>query len=234
MSAASARRRARGLKHLAGPGSDAPVGTTVQVVRRRLVEVGGSWLCRARLAAGSRPGRDEGDHACLLEAVARGLRSGQSMIGALGEAAEAEAERGPGVALARSVRLADSGLGVGAVVEDWVASRPSGARVLAGTALALGAELGGAQARALDAAAASLRERASLEREVRALSSQARASAGVMVLAPLVFAVFSGATNPRVAQVLTSTPLGWACLLGGLLLDGAGAGWMARLARRIR
>ena len=106
--------------------------------------------------------------------------------------------------------------------------------MLAGTALALGAELGGAQARCLDAAAASLRERASLEREVRALSSQARASAAVMVAAPMGFAVFSGTTDPRVAQVLVSTPLGWACLVGGLLLDGLGAGWMARLARRIR
>ena len=94
--------------------------------------------------------------------------------------------------------------------------------------------MGGTQARCLDAAAASLRERASLEREVRALTSQARASAGVMVLAPLGFALFSCATNPRVAQVLIATPLGWACVVGGLVLDGAGAGWMVRLARRVR
>ncbi len=187
-----------------------------------------------RLAGWRRPGRDESDHACLLEAVARSLRSGQSLVGAIREGAEAEAEAGPGVALARSVRLADSGVGVVAVVDDWVGARPSGPRLLAGTALAMGAEMGGAQARCLDAAAASLRERASLEREVRALTSQARASAGVMVSAPLGFAVFSCATNPRVAQVLTATPLGWACMMGGLVLDATGAGWMLRLARRVR
>ena len=187
-----------------------------------------------RLEGWGRPGRDESDHAYLLEAVARSLRSGQSLVGAIREGAEAEVERGPGEALARSVRLADSGVGVVTVVDDWVGPCPNGPRSLAGTALAIGAEMGGAQARCLDAAAASLRERASLEREVRALTSQARASAGLMVLAPLGFALFSCATNPRVAQVLTATPLGWACVAAGLALDGAGAGWMLRMARRVR
>ncbi len=235
MSSGSVRRRARSLTGLAEPPPRGFAGRPDQVDRRHRPSASvPQWLRGIRVATASRPGRDEGDHACLLEAVARSLRSGQSMIGAVAEAAEAEVERGPGAALARSVRLADSGLGVGAVVDDWVARGPGGPRVLAGTALALSAELGGAQARCLDSAAASLRERASLEREVRALSSQARASAGVMVAAPLGFAFLSAATNPRMAQILVSTPLGWACVVGGLLLDGAGAGWMARLARRIR
>ncbi len=229
------RRRARALVGQAEPATTGLDRRSDRVSRagRRVVDRLGS-RGRAVHERWGRPGQDEGDHANLLEAVARSLRSGQSMSRSLREAAVGEVDRPPGRALAHSVRLADAGVAVVAVVDDWVGAAPTRPRVMAGTALALGAELGGAQARCLDAAAASLRERASLEREVRALTSQARASAGVMVLAPLGFAVFSSATNPRVATVLTATPLGWGCLVGGLALDGAGAAWMARLSRRVR
>ncbi len=118
------------------------------------------------------------------------------------------------------------------MIEGWVGSRPTPARMLAGTALALGAEIGGAHARSLDGAAAGLRERAELSREVQALTSQARASAAVMVLAPVGFAAYAWTADGRVARLVLTTPFGWACLLGGLGLDLAGAAWMARLTAR--
>jgi tight adherence protein B len=200
----------------------------------RIVEPSRDGSGHLRLGWWGRPGREESDHAALLEAVARSLRGGQSMVLALREAARSEPDRRPAAALARSARLADAGLGVVAVVDDWVGPEPGPARALAGAALALGAEVGGAQARSLDAAASSLRDRASLEREVRALTSQARASAAVMVLAPLGFAAYSWLTDPRVSQLLVGTPLGWACIAGGLGLDAIGAAWMAHVAGRVR
>jgi tight adherence protein B len=177
-----------------------------------------------------RPGRDEIDHACVLEAVARSLRTGQSMAAALAEAAVAEHPRPAAAALARSIRLLEAGQSVAEAVQDWSTGDPSQARGLSAAALGLGAELGGAQARSLDAAASSLRDRASLEREVRSLSSQARASAAVMVLAPLGFAAYTWMTDPRVASVVVGSPIGWGCLGGGAALDGLGALWMAHLA----
>ncbi len=201
-----------------------------------------AWVDRSR-AIRRRPGGDEIDHAEVLEAVARSLRGGQSLAVALAEAAEGGVGRPAGAALARSLRRLEAGAGVAVVIDDWVqagvgpvpspVTTAGHARVVAGAALALGAELGGAQARSLDAAAASLRDRASLEREVRALGAQARASAAVLVLAPLAFAAFSWATDPRVAQVLVASPLGWACVGLGLALDAAGASWMGRLARSV-
>jgi tight adherence protein B len=172
------------------------------------------------------------DHAVLLEAVARSLRGGQSLSGALIEAAGTVAGRAADQ-LVGSARLLEAGLGTVAVVEHWVDHEPDQARILAGAALALGAEVGGAHARSLDSAAASLRDRAGLQREVRALTSQARASAAVMVLAPLGFATFTSITEPRVGHVLVGTMLGWGCVGAGLVLDLVGAWWMARLAGRL-
>ena len=98
-------------------------------------------------------------------------------------------------------------------------------------ALCLGAETGGAQARAVDGVAATVRERLAVAAELRALSSQARISALVIGLAPIGFGAFAAATDPRTAQFMLHTPAGLALLVGGLILDALGWLWMQRLAR---
>ena len=95
-------------------------------------------------------------------------------------------------------------------------------------------EAGGSVAVVLDGVTDTLRDRVALDREVAALSSQARASAAVLIVAPVVFAALAAAADHRVAEVLLGQPLGWACLLGGAVLDGAGALWMSRLVGRAR
>jgi tight adherence protein B len=100
---------------------------------------------------------------------------------------------------------------------------------LAVTALALGGKAGGEVARALDRVAATLRERRELRAEVRALATQARASAGVLIVAPLAFAALVSTIEPAVAGFLLASPLGLACLAVGLALDGLGALWMAHI-----
>jgi tight adherence protein B len=98
----------------------------------------------------------------------------------------------------------------------------------------LAGDAGGSVASVLDGVTDTLRDRIALEREVAALSSQARASAAVLVVAPVVFAVLAAVADPRVARVLLGSPLGWACLAAGAALDGVGALWMARLVGRSR
>lgn len=119
-------------------------------------------------------------------------------------------------------------------VTRWRDAEPMPNRRLAATALELSADAGGASARVLDGVADSLRDRVALDREVAALSSQARASAVLLVVAPVVFTVFSGAIDPRIPATLFGTPVGWACLVIGLALDALGALWMARLLGRHR
>jgi tight adherence protein B len=166
----------------------------------------------------------------VLEEIARGLRTGASLRQAIIEAAPSVSglladELGAVIAvLGRGEPLVDA-------LEQWAASAARTGVGLAVAALCLGAETGGAQARAVDGVAATLRERLAVVSEVRALTSQTRASMLVIALSPLVFCAFASMTDPRTASFLFRTPIGLGCLAAGLTLDVIGALWMRRLSR---
>jgi tight adherence protein B len=165
-----------------------------------------------------------------LEAVARTLRSGASIRQAVEEAAAATP--GPlGDELARVVTAAGRGMPLVAALEELAERRPLPGVRLAVAALCLGIETGGAQARAVDGVAATLRERLGVAAEVRALAAQARISAVVIGLAPLGFGVFAAVTDPRTAQFVFHTTPGLALLCAGIALDTLGWLWMNRLCR---
>ena len=164
-----------------------------------------------------------------LDAIARAVRTGAALPQAVGEVAPAVPGR-----LGRELRdlAARSGSGVAFVasLDEWASRSPTPGVRLASAALALAAESGGRAAEAVDGVAATLRSRLAVADEVRALSSQARASAAVIALAPLAFGAAAGLTDGRTAAFFT-TPLGLALLATGLALDGLGAWWMSRLCR---
>jgi len=165
----------------------------------------------------------------VLDAIARALRSGASLMQALGEAS---LEEGPlQDELRRVVAEAERGAGVSAALDAWAERQPSGSIRLAAAALTLGAETGGANARAVDGVASTVRQRLAVAGEARALSAQPRVSAQVIGFAPIAFGAFSAATDPDLARMLFTTPLGWAMLLTGLALDLIGMRWMVRMAK---
>ena len=167
-----------------------------------------------------------------LESIARSLRSGASVRQAVGEAAGvAGGCRSLQVELATVAAQAGHGSSLVGALEALAERRPRPGVRLAVAALCLGIDTGGAQARAVDGVAATMRERLAVEAEVRALSSQARVSALVIGLAPLGFGAFAAATDPRTSQFLLHTPAGLSFVTIGLLLDGVGWLWMQRLCR---
>jgi Flp pilus assembly protein TadB len=184
------------------------------------------------LSGGAARVRRRSDRAlpALLDHVTRQLRSGASLPLAVRTAAAASPDAG-------TFRMADE-LAVGAplapAVEAWHRDCPTPARALVAAALLLASEAGGAVASVLDGVTDTLRDRIALDREVAALSSQARASAAVLVVAPVAFSVLAATADHRVADVLLGHPLGWACLAVGVALDGVGALWMSRLVGRSR
>lgn len=165
----------------------------------------------------------------LLEAVAGELRSGASLLQALRAAGRRSGRLA--AELGDVVRQVDRGRLLAAELEGWARRRPLPGLRLAVAALVLGAETGGVRGRAIDGVAETLRDRLALRREVAALSSQARASALVMAVTPLVFAGLAAAGDRRSATFLLGTPMGLGCLLLGLALDAAAAWWMHRLIR---
>ena len=189
-----------------------------------LTQIAARALCRRQDA------KVEAALPLALEAMARGLRSGASLRQAIDEASSAVT----GVLAADLMRIAveaERGTPVIEALEAWTVRRPLPGVQLAVAALALGAETGGAQARAIDGVAATLRQRLAVAAEARALATQARASAAVIAVAPLVFCALASAADPRLSAFLLRTPLGLVILAVGLALDAVGALWMARLTR---
>lgn len=158
----------------------------------------------------------------LLEDAARKLRAGTSLAGALAAAGgELASLRG---ALERGDTLA-------AALGAWARARPLPGVQLAAAALRLAAEQGGAQARAIDGVAATLRERLDRAAELRAATAQARASVAVLGVAPVAFALVSFLIDPRTARAALASPAGLVSITAGLALDGIAIAWMSRLMR---
>lgn len=163
-----------------------------------------------------------------LDDVARSLRSGASLRMALVEAST----RASGVLrddLSRVARELDGGSALHDALEQWEVRRPVRSVRLAVAALSLAAETGGASARAIDGVAATLRVNLGIAGEVKALASQAKMSALVIVLAPVAFTALAASADHRTARFLVATPFGLACLAGGLTLDALGWAWMRRI-----
>ncbi len=190
----------------------------------------------------------------VVEAVARSLRSGTSLRVALAEGAQ-----GATGSLAVELRGVHDTVTAGAslpeALDGWAARhRPCAAGLtpadrsrrgrnrarsrighpalaMTATVLAIAAEVGGAQARTVDALVASLRDQRAVIGEIRTAAAQARLSAVVMVLLPIGFAALQAVTNGAAAHFLLATAPGGVCLLVGLTLDALGAWWMRRLVR---
>jgi tight adherence protein B len=188
---------------------------------------------RAALARRTRARRDA-QLPGALERVASGLRAGSSLAACVADVASTTVPPlGPELqAVAHQVR---HGAGITAALERWSACPPASDEVrLAATALALGSTSGGEVARSLDLVAATLRERRQLAAEVRALATQARSSAAVLVLAPPAFTVVVSTVEPAVPRFLLASVPGLACLATGVALEVAGGAWMARILRSAR
>lgn len=170
-----------------------------------------------------------------LDAVARGLRSGASLRAALVEAAPPVRGTPMGEAASELAHRLGRGDELGGALDAVL--RPAGEPAGPGASLVvrslpLVAEVGGAPAQLVDSLAASVRDRQAARQEVRSLSTQARASAAVVVAAPVAFAALAASSDGRVAGFLLGSPVGWSLVGAGLALDVLGARWMAQLVRR--
>jgi tight adherence protein B len=171
-----------------------------------------------------------GDMVVVLDAVARALRGGAGVHEALRVSLPGAGVHRRG--LGAVVGSVASGRALPDALVAWRRHDPTPEVALATAVLGFGLHTGGSLARAVDGAAATLRERLALLGEVRVLATQARASAVVVGGAPLGFAALVVAADPRVGGVLLTTPVGWACVVTGVGLEVACVLWMRALVRR--
>jgi tight adherence protein B len=166
-----------------------------------------------------------------LDRLASALRAGVTVGPALIELAPDIADP-LGGELQRIARSIEHGAPIADALHEWALRGDSSRDVrLVAAALTIGARAGGEVARAVDGVAATLRERHELRAETRALATQARASASLLSVAPLVFAALVATVEPGAVAFLLTTPIGLACLVAGISLDAIGIVWMARITR---
>ena len=170
----------------------------------------------------------------LVELLAARMRSGHTVVTALGDAAGAS-DLGSTDPVATDLRSllarVDHGEPLTDALEWWARRRPlPPLRAVAG-ALAVAAVTGGAAAEALDGLARSLRDQLGAQAEALAQSAQARLSAIVVGAAPLGYLAFAALVDPGSVGLLLTTGVGRVCLVAGLALDAVAVVWMRRIVR---
>ena len=194
-----------------------------------------SWLGELRATIGDAVNagrRVDRDVPALAEAIARELRAGAGVQTAVLAGADQTSGRLRADRPWIQHRLA-AGAPVGETLRVWADRRRSQELGQLAAVISLGIELGGSLAPALDGLAGGIADRLAAAGEARAQSSQARASALFLIVSPIVFTAAASSFDPRHAEFLFGTPLGWVCVAVALGLDGLGAWWMWRLTERV-
>ncbi len=191
--------------------------------------IAGAVACEARRRRRSTRVRiaAQEDFPEALESLAEAIRAkGSLRLGILEVAASCPPSVAP--AFQRAASLLESGLSLEDAVEELtvVADLPGSAALE--LALRTHVEAGGNLPGALEALAASLRQRNSIRRELDSLTAQARLSSVVLALAPLGFAALSYVLGLG-GRFLLRTPQGLGLVVLGLALEGVGFLWVRRI-----
>jgi tight adherence protein B len=167
----------------------------------------------------------------VLHGLARELRAGGTLHHAVRFVVDDPSVAGPG--LRAAVERIDGGAGVREAIDRWATELAHPDADLVRAVLNTGATTGGAMAASLDRAAGSLRERVELQREIRALSSQARISALMLTVAPFAFLLLMITVDGSVLSAVVTTAPGRLGFGVGLVLDAVGWWWMRHLINRV-
>jgi tight adherence protein B len=212
-------------------GSAALVGWAVARVPGIVVAVSIAAISRAvrrRRALAVTPVIVEERFADAVGALAAAVRSGASLTQALRYAAT---EALPPVRddLGGVVEQLDTGIALDQALRSWSAARPDPNVELVVGALELHRRSGGDLPAVLDQVVGAIRDRVSISREVRSLTAQARMSAWILGLLPVGFFAFLWLTSRRDIEGAMSTPVGVACVIGGLVLELGAFAWIRKL-----
>jgi tight adherence protein B len=203
---------------VAGPGLAAAVVTASAILRH--------VFARRRRATGRRRAGEQ--LADAVSAISAGLRAGGSLVQAFAYARD-EAGEPLRSELSDLVERIDLGTPVGEALSGWADARDSeDVRLIAGV-LDLHRRSGGDLPSVLDGVAATLRERRAAQREVRALTAQARLSGSILGLLPIAFFGFLLLTSRAEMLRALASPLGSTALAVGLGMELMAFLWIRRL-----
>lgn len=194
-----------------------------------VVTIGGLWF-GLRLRRDRRRAKFQDQLADLLQLLAGSLRSGYGLLQAL-EMAATETESPTSDELSRVMAETRMGRDVSDALTSAADRMGSVDFGWAVQAMDINREVGGDLGEVLDAVAETIRTRAGVTRQVRALSAEGRISAVVLLALPPGVALLVSLSSPEYFEPLVADLRGYLMLgLMGFLM-AAGAIWLRRLIR---
>ncbi len=181
-------------------------------------------------AAGRRLAAIQGQLADTLMVIASSLRAGHSFLQSLDSAAK-EIDQPAAGEFGRVLREIRLGRDTDEALEALVERVGSQDLEWAVTAIEVQRKIGGNLAEVLETVANTIRERETLRRQMRVLSAESRISVVVLVVLPVLIAIYLMIVNPEYLRTLTTTTPGKIISIAALALMGIGYLWMKRITR---
>lgn len=165
-----------------------------------------------------------------LQMLSGSMRAGHSLLRAVDGAAE-EADAPMGEELRRVVNETRIGRDLTESLLDCSGRMKSQDFLWVAQAIQTHREVGGNLAELLDNVNETIRERAQVARQVRALSAEGRTSAVVLVALPIVMFFLMILVNPFYASTFLTTVPGWIMLAVVVIMLIVGSFWLSRLIK---
>jgi tight adherence protein B len=166
----------------------------------------------------------------VLRLISSGLRVGLSLRQAIALVID-ESPEPARTEFARVVARASIGVPMDVALDDLVRRVPSDELQMLVDAIDISSKTGGNLAKILDHLAGTIKARRSIQRKVRSLTGEARASGWVIAALPVGLGVFIMATQPPMREAMLSTPIGHLSLTLFVVLELVGAGLVKAMMR---
>ncbi|WP_427019314.1 type II secretion system F family protein (plasmid) [Pseudarthrobacter sp. P1] len=166
-----------------------------------------------------------GDNILLISG---GLRAGHSILRSIDAAAQ-EAAVPSSEEFARIVNETRVGRDLDEALTETAARMKSDDFAWIGQAIQINREVGGNLAEVLDHVGETIRERAEIKAQVKALSAEGRLSAIILIALPIGIALMLMVVNPKYLGVLTGSILGWVMLGVGAVMMTIGSLWLRKI-----
>ncbi|MCO1339130.1 hypothetical protein BJH93_09540 [Kocuria polaris] len=183
-----------------------------------------------RVRAGRRRAAFDDQLPDLLMTLAGSLRAGHSVLRALDGAAR-EFDAPMSEVLSRVVNESRVGRNLETTMQEAAGRMRSEDFAWVAEAIRINREVGGDLARVLDQVGTTIRERAEIKGQVRALSAEGRISAYILIALPFFLGAAMALMNPGYVGTLFTHPIGIGLLLLGAVMMAIGSFVLSRMIR---
>lgn len=164
----------------------------------------------------------------LLQLLSGGLRAGHSILRAI-DAAAAEADAPTSEEMRRVITETSLGKDLLESLMDTAQRMESEDFTWIAQAIQINREVGGDLAEVLDQVNGTIRERAEIKGQIKALSAEGKFSAYILMALPIGIVVMLSVVNPGYIGVLYTEPLGWVMIGVSIILMTIGGLWLRKI-----